>query len=283
MNQYDAIFREILNDPRSQSVRYLTDVTSTFTVRPTHAGWRTGRSVDFLAEVHPAHHIHIEIQSTNDATMHWRMLNYYVLLSHRLHGWKSNDFVIDQYMFYVGDENFTMKKAHPLVGAPYKFEAKNIEKLDLGKAMNSSYYGDWILGLFGSKNTLEDWVMAFDRICLLQDQSDKLSGLFFLNQLAPLREADHMISERLNAMGLFEAMEKSPVTGWLVDKVTTQRSIDVLNRCFSSEHRAPVSDQERLILETIPSGDAWEIATEIAFDGSERDIIMERGAQLDLI
>lgn len=281
MNQYDAIFREILNDKRSQAVRYLTGLQGAYSVRPTHAGWRTGRSVDFLAEAQRNQHLHIEIQSTNDPTMHWRMVNYYVLLSHRLHEWKSDQFKIDQYMFYVGSEGFTMKKENPHVGEPYSFVAEDIEKMNLSAAMNSTYFGDWILGLFGEGITLGDWDSTYDRICLLQDESEKLSGLFFLSRLAPLREADDMISKRLSEMDIAEAIETSPLTGRLAERVTARRSIELLNRYLDKNHRSLVNDEERLILETIPGAEAWEIANEIAFDGIEREVIIER--QLDLI
>lgn len=283
MNQYDAIFREILNDDRSEAVRLLTGLQTAYSVRPTHAGWRTGRSVDFLAEVRRTHHVHIEIQSTNDPTMHWRMLNYYVLLTHRLHEWKTDDFSIDQYMFYVGPDGFSMKRANPNVGEPYKFVARNIEKMDLLKGAKSAYYGDWILALFGRGIVLGDWLSTFDRICLLQDENDRLSGLFFLDRLAPLREAEHMISERLSQMDLVEAIETSPVTGRLAERVTAKRSIDLLNRYLDKHGRALVNDEERLILETIPGDEAWELATDIAFDAAEREAIIDRGRTLDLI
>lgn len=283
MNQYDAIFREVLNDERSEAVRYLTGLKAAYTVRPTHAGWRTGRSVDFLAEVRRTQHVHIEIQSTNDPTMHWRMLNYYVLLSHRLHEWKKDDFTIDQYMFYVGSDGFSMKNGNPNVGEPYKFAAKNIDTMDLSKGMQSSYYGDWVLALFGKDIILADWVSTFDRICSLQDENDRLSGLFFLERLAPLREAEHMISDRLRQMDLAEAIETSPVTGRLAERVTVRRSVDLLNRFLDRHGRTLLNDEERLILETIPGSEAWELATEIAIDGADREAIIDRGRTLDLI
>lgn len=283
MNQYDAIFREILNDDRSEAVRLLTGLQAAFSVRPTHAGWRTGRSVDFLAEVRRTHHVHIEIQSTNDPTMHWRMLNYYVLLSHRLHEWKTDDFSIDQYMFYVGPDGFTMKGSNPNVGDPYKFVAEDIERMDLSEGAKSSYYGDWILALFGKDIVLGDWMSTFDRICFLRDENDRLSGLFFLDRLAPLREAEHMISERLSQMDFADAIETSPVTGRLAERITAKRSIDLLNRYLDKHGRALVNDEERLILETIPAAEAWELATEIALDAVEREAIVDRGRKLDLI
>lgn len=283
MNQYDAIFREILNDERSEAVRFLTGLKAAYSVRPTHAGWRTGRSVDFLAEIRRTQHVHIEIQSTNDPTMHWRMLNYYVLLSHRLHEWKKDDFAIDQYMFYVGSDSFTMKRGNPNVGEPYRFAAENIESMDLSEGMESSYYGDWVLALFGKDIVLGDWISTFDRICTLQDENDRLSGLFFLDRLAPLREAEHMISERLSRMDLAEAIETSPVTGRLAERVTAKRSIELLNIYLNNRGRALLNDEERLILETIPGNEAWELATMIAINGTEREAIIDRGRTLDLI
>lgn len=283
MNQYDAIFREILNDERSEAVRYLTGLKAAYSVRPTHAGWRTGRSVDFLAEVQRTRHVHIEIQSTNDPTMHWRMLNYYVLLSHRLHDWKKDDFTIHQYMFYVGSDPFNMKSGNPNVGEPYKFTSKNIDSMDLSRGMKSSYYGDWVLALFGKGVVLGDWISTLDRICLLHDENDRLSGLFFLDRLAPLREAEHMISDRLSQMDLAEAIETSPVTGRLAERVTARRSIDLLNRYLVRNGRSVVNDEERLILETISGTEAWELATEIAINGAEREAIIDRGRTLDLI
>jgi hypothetical protein len=88
----------------------------------------------------------------------------------------------------------------------YDAAARNIESKNVSKGMESPYYGDWVHALSGKDIVLGDWVSTFDRICTLQDENDRLSGLFFLHRLAPLREAEHMISERLSRMDLAEAI-----------------------------------------------------------------------------
>ncbi len=282
MNHYDAIFREILNSNRCQAVFQLTG-TDQYSLRPTHAGWRTGRSVDFLAEVTARRFLHIEIQSTNDDTMHWRMVNYYVLLNNRLHEWKNDKFTIEQFMFYVGSKSMTMLETHPKFGAPYEYTAKNIDSVDLSTVMESDYYGDWAIGLLGKGIKLGDWMDVFDKVCALPDEHERLSGLFFLEQLAPLREAKEMIDQRLEETDLLSAIEESKTTGFLADKVTLARSIELLNDYFKYENASPVMDEEQLILQTVGGAEAWRVAREIALRGEHRHLIAELGRSLDLI
>lgn len=73
------------------------------------------------------------------------------------------------------------------------------------------------------------------------------------------------------------------MTGRLAERVTAKRSIDLLNIYLNSHGRAPLKDEERLILETIPGNEAWELATMISINGTEREAIIDRGRTLDLI
>ncbi|WP_313605213.1 hypothetical protein [Rhizobium sp.] len=91
-----------------------------------------------------------------------------------------------------------------------------------------------------------------------------------------------MISDRLRQMDLAEAIETSPVTGRLAERVTVRRSVDLLNRFLDRHGRTLLNDEERLILQTIPGSEAWELATEIAIDGADREAIIDRGGTLDL-
>src|SRR5690349_20117645 len=82
---------------------------------------------DLLGRCGPSEIIHIEFQSSNDATMQWRMLEYYVETV-RLHGTGPDDAttVVRQFVVYVGKGRMSMlnRLSHP--GLQFSFHLIDI-------------------------------------------------------------------------------------------------------------------------------------------------------------
>lgn len=271
MSHYDAIFRHLMSDPRSRFITALTGKKGTSL--PTHAGWYTGRAVDYFAEVSEKEYVHVEIQTRVDLTMKWRMANYFSLLHHRLHKWKKDDVEIHQYLVYLGSEASGMKSDHPRFGSPYEFKVHNLYQTNPGSFSQSKFYGDWIILLLFHGKKSEDWKAAFNAICNLRGEAEKMEALFFILQLSNLREMSEMIQQALTDMGLYDALRETPLTARATSMALIGNHIKLIDDFLEETDQARLSIDEREMLLHLPEENVSSVFKQITWRKQPRSVI----------
>ncbi|PDT10231.1 hypothetical protein [Rhizobium sp. M1] len=246
-SQYDAIFKHIMNHKESAFVAH---VTGSKKGRPlsNEAGWYTGRSVDYVAKISDTLYTHIEIQTNIDTTMHWRMVNYYTLLNHRIHGWEDDGIAIQQFLVYIGPGSNSMPKEHLKFGLPYRYTTVELAAYAPGALPQSPYYGDRILSLLMAGATKESWRSAFEEICSMQNEARKLEALFVLLQLSALRGMKEMIEEAIVEVGMYEALHGTRLTAWAAEQAAIDTVIDLMSDEYVHRGERPLSNEEADIL-----------------------------------
>jgi hypothetical protein len=279
MSYYDAIFKDLLTNPNSSLVESLT-AKSRGTPLPTDAGWYTGRSVDYISRLSDEEFVHIEVQSSQNRTMHWRMLNYYTLLQHKLYKWKRDDVTIHQYVIYLGAGRFGAKRHHPIVREKYAYTVVDISTFSTPTELTTSrFYGDHIALLLMQGSTKDNWLNLFHRICRMRDPSTKLDALFILHSLAGLRDMRNVIEDEIRRASLYEALTNSPLTHRASATVAKGEVIQTLNRLLVKRGRDVLdADQvERLEDDDFSLDEIRELLDEV-IDGADLDnAIQNRG------
>ncbi|MBB3658413.1 hypothetical protein FHX15_003660 [Rhizobium sp. BK650] len=273
MSHYDAIFKHLMNDSRSVFVPMLTKMRRLRSL-PTHAGWYTGRAVDYFAKVGEKQFVHIEVQTRVDRTMKWRMANYFSLLHHRLHQWSADDFDVHQYLIYIGSEESPMKSDHPKFGDPYSFKVLNLHKMKMSaKLANSPFFGDRIIALLLSEQPDQNWKSVLDVICNMHNEAEKMEGLFYLLQISQLRDKSDMIQQALSDMGLYEALAETPLTARATAFAIIGDHIQMIEEYLAEKGQPILSADEREMLLNLPLENVREVFKAITWRREPRSAI----------
>lgn len=243
ISQYDAIFKSILSHKKSTFVEVITGLPKG-EARPNDAGWYTARTVDYFAELNSNLYVHIEVQTANDPTMHWRMVNYYTLLHHKVHEWQSQDVVIEQYLLYIGTDYDKMLTSNSHFGVPYSYKTINLGKTARASLPSSKYSGDAILSLLMADVTADDWIGVCNRICNMRSEAHKLEALFMLIQLAGLREMREMIENRIEEIGMYEALKTTKLTAWATRQAEVAVYVDLISDFYLDREQPVLTDEE---------------------------------------
>ncbi|MFW8604165.1 hypothetical protein [Rhizobium beringeri] len=272
MAYYDAIFKDLMNDERSCFVPVIADEDE---IQPlaTHAGWATGRSVDFFARVHESKYVHLEVQTRVDRTMKWRMANYFSLLHHRVHKWKKESIEIDQYLVYLGSEPSSMTSGHPRFGLPYAFNVIDLYKTQIPMLEMSEFYGDRIISLLTEGKADEAWLDEVGIICTLQDEADKMEGLFYIRELAALRGKTMLIDNQLAELGLYEALKNNPFTAKAAVAHEIAVHIRNIDEFLIASGLSGLSADERDLLEPLPLDEVKQVMQRMTWHGEDRSLI----------
>ncbi|TBZ96275.1 hypothetical protein [Rhizobium leguminosarum] len=272
-SQYDAIFKYIMNNKESKFVAHVTGSRRGRSLS-NDAGWHTARTVDYVARVSDTLYTHIEIQTNIDTTMHWRMVNYYTLLNHKIHGWEDDGITIQQFLVYIGPGSNSMPKEHLKFGPPYRYTTVELSKQAPGPLVRSPYYGDRLISLLMAGATQERWLSAFNAICTMQNEARKLEALFVLLQFSALRGMKDMIEKAIIEVGMFEALHGTRLTAWAANQAAIDTVIDLMSDYFHNKGERPVSDEEADILRGLDYDQAKRIYNAIAFNGNSRSFIV---------
>jgi hypothetical protein len=276
---YDAIFKDLLTHPRSVTVQALTGKPRGQPL-PTDAGWYTGRSVDYISELSEDEFVHIEVQTSRNATMHWRMLNYSTLLHHKLHKWERNDVRIHQYLIYLGLGTFGLDGTHPAIRDEYAFKVLDLSQLEVPiQLTQSKFHGDHVVRLLMSDQPRDQWLALFDAICGMRSDPLKLDALFILHQLAGLRKMRPLIEDELEKASLYEALRDSPLTKRAAERVAKGEALETLNRLLRrrGDHELDADQRERLDDEQVTLADVRILLDEVMDGVSLRDAFRNSG------
>jgi predicted transposase YdaD len=193
MNEYDVALKLILQRLTAVATRELTGVTIT--------RWHNielpqvqNTRMDLLGETESGKLIHIEIQSSNDAAMALRMLEYSVRV-YRLYGAFPK-----QILLYVGEAPLRMNRTLEGDSLAFSFELVDIRDMDGEPLLESAHVGDNVIAIL---TKLKDRQGSVRRILAKIAESDWAERDVALRQLlifAGLRRLEQYISEEVKKM-----------------------------------------------------------------------------------
>ncbi|MEJ5173551.1 MAG: flagellar biosynthesis/type III secretory pathway protein, partial [Hydrogenothermaceae bacterium] len=127
------------------------------------------RKLDFLLELEDNSIFHLEIQSTNDKNMPYRMLEYYLLIKS-----KYNNRNIIQKVLYVGDEPLNMEDGIELQNLHFKYELLDIKDISCRELIESPDINDKILAALCKIENPENYLLTiFDILSNIPERERK--------------------------------------------------------------------------------------------------------------
>jgi predicted transposase/invertase (TIGR01784 family) len=140
MHEYDVTLKDLLLDAPGITLRELTGLDVTM--------WRdvelpkvSSPRIDLLGQTGDGTFVHVELQSTNDADMAVRMLNYGLRVYER-HGAFPRQTVL-----YVGQAPLRMSHQLSFPGLSFEYRLVDIRELDGARLCESASIGDNIISL----------------------------------------------------------------------------------------------------------------------------------------
>ncbi|MEJ5172725.1 MAG: hypothetical protein WHT47_03320 [Hydrogenothermaceae bacterium] len=137
------------------------------------------RKLDLLLELEDNSIFHLEIQSTNDKNMPFRMLEYYILIKSKY----PNRNIIQQ-VLYVGDKPLTMKDSLEFDNLTFRYKLVDIKDISCKELMESPDLNDKILA----------------SLCKMEDPEKYLLTIFDILSKIPERDRGDYITKLLIAL-----------------------------------------------------------------------------------
>ncbi len=186
MGKFDITFKEIFFsgiDPPAAFFNYITGGAHLLKPLNTHLPAVKESIVDFLGAMSDDSLLHIEVQSTNDPNMNFRMHEYYTLL---LNHYRNRS--IRQVVLYVGNKKMNMpnKLARDMIN--YKYNLIDIRDIDCNIFIESPSQGDKLLALLCNIKEEDRFIGNIVEYVLKLEESkrrDFLLKLFLLSELRP--------------------------------------------------------------------------------------------------
>lgn len=138
----------------------------------------------------------VELQSDNDETMDYRMLEYYPLL------WRLFGQPPIQTVLYVGSKRLTMtgRVQHPRL--QYSYEVMDIRQFDAAPLLESSSAADNLLALLCHDGTTRPKIKRILQNLLHLPERERIDRLLQLLILSGLRKVEAIIQEEVKLMPL---------------------------------------------------------------------------------
>ncbi|APO68092.1 hypothetical protein IE4872_CH02482 [Rhizobium gallicum] len=122
----------------------------------------------------------------------------------------------------------------------------------------------------GDKRTLEDRQRCFVFICALQDEDERILGLFQIGHLAALRIFKDEVQEWVRGMNIGEALRDSGIGDEILREVDNENTIDVIQRYLASRDEELLEDDEYKALVGLPRHELNQIVMEFVSGMRER-------------
>lgn len=206
MHDYDVAFKLILQQWVDLTIREIAGTTIARWLNVELPEVRNTR-VDLLGETAAGELIHIELQSTNDATMPLRMAEY-CLRVYRLFGRFPQ-----QVLVYVGDAPVAMKTELRGPALSYSYRLVDIKDLDGERLLASPRVGDNIVAILTRLPDMRSSVhRILERIASL-GPGEREGALRRLMLLAGLRSLEELIDEEAKQMPILNDILDHKVLG----------------------------------------------------------------------
>ncbi|MBF0345567.1 MAG: hypothetical protein HQL06_15235 [Nitrospirae bacterium] len=134
------------------------------------------RQPDLLMELPDNSLLHVELQSSNDSNMEWRMHDYFCMIYHQ---YKK---VPKQLLLYVGDKELRMGKGIELECLQFKYRSMDIREINCVELMDSGELGDVLLSI----------------LCKTEDTKGTIRGIVTRSYPMPTKERETYILKLLN-------------------------------------------------------------------------------------
>ena len=141
MGSLDITLRDAIQDIPPKFIQILTGKSAT-KLLDTSLPEVKDRRVDFLVELEDGKIFHLELQTTNDKNMPFRMLEYYTLISHK---YPSKDIV--QMVLYLGEKPLKMKNKIQKENIKFSYILKDIKDIKCEELLESEDLTDKILAV----------------------------------------------------------------------------------------------------------------------------------------
>jgi predicted transposase YdaD len=206
VHEYDISLKLLLRGSSGVLLRALTGVEVTSWLDVEMPATQNTR-VDLLGETRSGGLIHIELQSTNDATMPLRMLEYATRIFRIAKRFPR------QILLYVGEAPFAMEADWTLPNLSFRYEVADIRDFDSEQLLESDQTGDNVIAVL---SRLRDERSAVRRILT------KLAGLKRaerdlafqqLTMLAGLRSLEEFIEQEARKMPILQDIMDHKVIG----------------------------------------------------------------------
>ncbi len=212
--QYDKLIKECLTESLSGILTHALHINAQTTVLLDSKLQATEeREADFLVHVNDNAHkflLHLEFQSTNDPTMAFRMLRYWLFIMQQ-HSTLSQD--IRQYVIYIGKAPLTMQGALVYEHLQYTYTLIDIRSVPATPFLNSENPVEIIFAVlcaYQDKNLLIDKILQRLKDTVVEEL--RLSKYIRqLTILAQLRNIQDVVHQKINNMDRIFDINKDPI------------------------------------------------------------------------
>ncbi len=210
MNDYDATLKLLLRDLRGRAVEYLTGhkVTQWHNAELPNVG---SLEADLVCSDEDGATGHIELQSSNDSAMRFRMYHYggRICENYGAYPW--------QILLYVGEARMSMSERIVGPKLDYSFTALDVRELDGSPLLESDVLGD---NIFAVLLRLRDQRSAVRQVLkrIGESESGRLESLAQLTVLAGLRRLGGIVEEESRKMPVTESLLDHDLLGPILRK-----------------------------------------------------------------
>ncbi len=141
MGSFDITLRDAIQEILPKFIQILTGKSAT-KLLDTSLPEVKDRRVDFLVELEDGRIFHLELQTTNDKNMPFRMLEYYTLISQK---YPSKDIL--QMVLYLGEKPLKMKNKIQKENIKFNYILKDIKDIKCEELLESEDLTDKILAV----------------------------------------------------------------------------------------------------------------------------------------
>ncbi len=215
---YDATAKVLFNDIPKALIKLLTNQEAV-RMESLEISAVKQRTPDLLLTLEDQTLLHIELQSSNDTTMPWRMLEYYSLIYQQFNQ------VPLQLVLYLGYAPLTMKATIQTEKLNFSYQVKDIREIDCQPLMSSDIIGDNLLSLLCKNGaTVENLRKILQAIQKLPKaaRQDALVQVLLLSQL---RKVQVVLQQEIEKMPIQMDLREHPYFQEILKKEVQQAAI----------------------------------------------------------
>ncbi|NPA53143.1 MAG: hypothetical protein GXO21_00580 [Aquificae bacterium] len=207
MGKLDITLRDIISKIPQKFVYLLTNQKGTKILDNTFPAVKE-RKADLILELEDGSIFHLELQTQNDKSMPFRMLEYYLLLKQR---YKNRP--IKQIVLFVGDGKPSMPDRLITDNLSFKYQIKDIKEIECKELLESKNLEDKILAVLCKVEDFEKYIFGLVEELLKipeKERADYIRKLLIALDYRPklLKKLSLILEERKLPLTITEEMLK---------------------------------------------------------------------------